>query len=99
MIAILTQIILRNTMWIGATTLWYGWNFIFPSKKEKMDKDLYKRIIDMDERNSKLTDNLKAIKNMIREDLNIPEPINMEEYVYVINTKIEKMNASREIKQ
>jgi len=99
MIAILTQIILRNTMWIGATTLWYGWNFIFPSKKEKMDTDLYKRIIEMDERNINLTDNLKAIKNMIREDLNIPEPINMEEYVYVINTKIVKMNASREIKQ
>ena len=36
---------------------------------------------------------------MIREDLNIPEPINMEEYVYVIITNIEKMNASREIKQ
>ena len=46
----------------------------------------------MNERNDKLTNDIKTIKNMIREDLNIPEPINMEEYIYVINTKLEKSN-------
>jgi hypothetical protein len=99
MIALLTQIVLRNTIWIGATTLWYGWNWLVPSKKDKMNMDLYKKIMEINEKNNKLTDDLKTIKNMIREDLNIPEPINMEEYVYVIITNIEKMNASREIKQ
>ena len=99
MIGLVTQIILRNTLWIGATTIWYGLSYVFPSKKEKMDYDLYKKIIEMHEKNNKLTNDLKSIKNMLREDLNVPEPINMEEYIYVINTKIEKMTASKEIKQ
>lgn len=91
MITILSQIILRNTLWIGATAVWYGYSWIIPSKKEKMDLELHKRIIEMNERNDKLTNDIKTIKNMIREDLNIPEPINMEEYIYVINTKLEKI--------
>ena len=98
MISLITQIILRNTIWVGATTLWYGYNWIFPSKKEKMDSELFKKVIEMNIKNEELRNDLKTIKNMIREDLNIPEPINMEEYIYVIKTNIEKMNASKEIK-
>ena len=96
MISILTQIILRNTLWIGVTTMWYGYSWVFPTKKEKMNLELHKKIMEMNEKNDKLTNDIKSIKNMIREDLNIPEPINMEEYIYVINTKLENMNISKE---
>ena len=98
MISLITQLILRNTLWVGATSIWYGYSWIFPSKKDKINNELYKKVIEMNNRNEELHNDLKSIKNMIRADLNIPEPVNMEEYIYVIKTNIEKMSASKEIK-
>ena len=94
MLVFISQVLLRNSIWLGASILWYGWNWIIPSHKDKTNMEMQRRIMDMDRRNSEMAGDLMTIRHMIRDDLNIPEPINMEEYINVVNT-MENMTASR----
>ena len=93
MLVLIGQLLLRNAGWVGVTTMWYGWNWIFPSKKEKMEYEMYNKINNITDYSDEVNKEIINIKNMIRNDLNLPEQINMNEYIQIINNQ-EKMTAS-----
>jgi len=92
MLLLAGQMLLRNATWVGITTMWYGWKWFFPSKKDRMDAEIYTNIKVINDRNGELTREITNIKHMIRDDLNIPETVNMNEYINIVNT-LEEMEA------
>ena len=65
MISLITQLILRNTL--GRSYIYMVWLQLDISiKKDKINNELYKKVIEMNNRNEELHNDLKSIKNMIK---------------------------------
>ena len=92
----LAESVIKNAVWVGYTTLWSAWNWIYPSKEKRKQEELIQDIKILRNENAEMIDNLKNIKLMLNKDLNIPDVINMCDYVEIID-KPDEITASKTI--
>jgi len=92
----LAETVIKNAIWVSYTAMWSVWGWIHPSREKRKQEELINDIKILRDENSEINDNIKNIKLMLNTELNVPNVVNVCDYVEIIS-KPDEITASKTI--
>ena len=94
MFGVVADTVIKGVVYATSSSIMWVWYWMFPSRQDRNSDEMREMLVIIKKNNSELDKKITNIKHMLNNEQNIPEVVNMTEYINVLNT-LEDVTASK----